>query len=361
MSKFTTDNLVTHLRHLARWPMNRRRCVCLNAIFVWRHARIAHMYSSMSMHLQRFGYILTLGLCALAATPACGGAGLAEGPQLGGAVPIGPEPPAPRIIANPADVRIEMKSGRFNINGVALTDAPTLSEFIALLGPPDRKSPLINRIHTYDRYGILLYEPAGPGGEGGFCNLVSNVTIVLGAEDFAFAPHSVFIGKIVFEGYELERATMFAKLGQTRTAKRVFGDSLIVEGRGHSIFIGEPKNPERGPTSIDLEFETSKPRPAAATAKPTFTPPPPRAPEPTIPKLPPAAPPVASRVECAAGNVNCGTFCCRAGTTCVQATQQCSRVEYVMQCPSGTFSCGGTDCCPYGTSCAGAGMCKRGY
>jgi hypothetical protein len=99
------------------------------------------------------------------------------------------------------------------LDGKKLNWPTTLTELEKVLGPADRATDLMNRIHTWDKLGVTVYtDSAKPGA-------VEEICIQLVKEPYAFSPRESWAGKLVAFGAETANKTdnaVFEKAGFAR-------------------------------------------------------------------------------------------------------------------------------------------------
>jgi hypothetical protein len=114
------------------------------------------------------------------------------------------------------------------INGTRLDSASLLSDYIVVLGEPDRKFEGANNIYTFDDLGIYLYENYHDG------NKIIEVSFDFRKDyDFDFSPKHKFRGTILLPDYDLklDKHTGIRKIRkkcekhQNKSLELEFGDS----------------------------------------------------------------------------------------------------------------------------------------
>jgi hypothetical protein len=126
-------------------------------------------------------------------------------PTATSAAPAAPAPPAasaaPSAQAGPIDpasVSISLGDAGVVVNGTRL-EGPTVADVKRLFGEPDRVDEKVNRIHVFDRHGIIAYEA--------YDGLVSELQIYFAPEDYPFIPKTMFRGHIDFAGQPVDKTT----------------------------------------------------------------------------------------------------------------------------------------------------------
>jgi len=110
-----------------------------------------------------------------------------------------------------------------------------LSDIETVLGPPDRTwdSKGANKVHTWDRLGVVVYEPYD-----GRC---VSLTFPYKTMPSSYTPHTLFGGSIALDGRRLERTLTVAKVKQWPGATQPYTPASIVFDRGdfHVFTINE--------------------------------------------------------------------------------------------------------------------------
>lgn len=110
--------------------------------------------------------------------------------------PSAPPPAVPRCkpyvkaIGGP---KISFSKKGVEINGKLLGDRPLVSEVEAALGKADRVSAVANRIHVYEKLGVIAYQPNGS-------ERIVQVTVLFAEMPWVFMPRSTFQGELTVDG-----------------------------------------------------------------------------------------------------------------------------------------------------------------
>jgi len=265
-----------------------------------------------------------------------------------------------------------MQNGRIAINGNLLPIVPTMADFETMFGPADRTSEKINRISSWDRYGVATYQSKKSVSTGA----IDSVALWLEPTEYDFAPKTVFAGSVSVEGQRVDRSDPVESLARMPNAQRMFGTSAKVKGKVHEVYASGS-----APKLIQLTFQqaemssddkkkvqalvddalnesssSSRPRPASTPPPPLSSASTPASPFSSSSNPFKSSPPPKAAMSCpSSAPVDCGSFCCPSDASC--SGGKC--VRWVKQCPGGTSSCGDGYCCPYGSTCSGGGMCRR--
>lgn len=137
-----------------------------------------------------------LAVCVLA----CGGAPAAKPAATGNSTAV-TVPTTHRLPQRTADVRIVVSAKEISFNGVPISGQPKVADIKAIFGEPDRtwESGGVNRVHTWDKLGLLIYEPYDASGSNGDGRCVS-VTFPFKAMSPSFTPATMFGGTINLDG-----------------------------------------------------------------------------------------------------------------------------------------------------------------
>jgi hypothetical protein len=170
--------------------------------------------------------------------------------------PTTPLPSAP--ITDPAQLRAVLDRRGLELGGYVFGPTPTLAEFRAVLGAPDRTVDLANRIHTYDRLGIILYEP--------YDGHVSAANVYFARSDLEFGPRETYRGTATIVGTAVTGATPVAALALLPGATY---DSMFDEydlELGACSLILEHRNGESTLAEIAIQFQDAPVAPTAGGA-----------------------------------------------------------------------------------------------
>ncbi len=100
---------------------------------------------------------------------------------------------------NTGGITISVKPGEFKINNVKVNAAWSLQDVKATLGEPDRVRVGYNKTHTYDRYGIVLFERVNNNVPTG---VIAEVQVFLAppVDKNEVVPTGIFTGVCKFNG-----------------------------------------------------------------------------------------------------------------------------------------------------------------
>jgi len=126
--------------------------------------------------------------------------------QLGSAPLAERKPPPAKPLRFPKrtqDVVIAISGTKILANGVAVTGNGTVADWIAVYGKPERTwaGGGINKIHTWDRLGFIVYEPTSNAGRA------SSVTFLYKPMGQAYDPKVMFDGYLLVDGTDYATAT----------------------------------------------------------------------------------------------------------------------------------------------------------
>jgi hypothetical protein len=150
-------------------------------------------------------------------------------------------------IREPSEVEIALSSEGVSINGEQL-HAPTVETFSRLFGPADRTEENMDRMHTYDRYGLLLYEP--------YDGKVKSALILLSPSDRTHDPAKTFSGRVTLDGQTVSGQTKYAAMPMQQTDAK--GYPWNYRGKGFSLFVVESK-PASLVQSVSIHFDHGPP------------------------------------------------------------------------------------------------------
>jgi hypothetical protein len=95
-----------------------------------------------------------------------------------------------------------VKAGKVKLNKKDVSKEWKLSTFTNVIDTFSRKKEGVNRVHTYDPIGMVLFEPKAPGG------IVSEFQLFLdGVEASKIVPKEFFEGKLTIEKTDITRNT----------------------------------------------------------------------------------------------------------------------------------------------------------
>jgi len=157
------------------------------------------------------------------------------------------------------DIKVTVDGTRIVVNGVDLSANPRLVDIEALYGKADRVWDTkggLNRIHTWDKLGVLVYEPTGNPGRA------ISMTLPFTPVGPAYDPSTMFGGAISVDGFSLKAATMFKDAKARPGVTQPYGDtSLVFEKGGFNVFVPGPKG------TVDLVEISFWKKPPSADAK----------------------------------------------------------------------------------------------
>lgn len=170
---------------------------------------------------------------------------------------LGASAPA-KVIKNPKrtqDVVIGITGTAITANGVPVTGNGMVADWIAIYGKPDRtwtNSAKINKIHTWDKLGFIIYEPYGNPGRA------TSVTFLFKPMKMEYDPKTMFAGSIVVDGGDLTAQTELNKVKSRTGATLPYGANSVVFPKGAFNVFTTGKN---GPLElVELAmWKTEKP------------------------------------------------------------------------------------------------------
>jgi hypothetical protein len=144
--------------------------------------------------------------------------------QIDGGDPATAPPAEPTAGHGPV---IAINGAAIEINGFSLSTTPQLSDVVALIGPWDRvwdKPAGINKVYTWDRLGVLAYEP-----KDGRC---VSLTLPFAPMNMDYDPAQLFTGTFSIDGQALHRQTTLATLKARPGATQPYANTSVVFPRG---------------------------------------------------------------------------------------------------------------------------------
>jgi hypothetical protein len=103
-----------------------------------------------------------------------------------------------------------VKAGKVKLNKKDVSKEWKLSTFTASIDTFSRKKLGVNKVHTYDNFGIILFEPAPQKMESG---LVSEFQIILDEiESSNITPKNFYEGKLTIEKMDFTRNTTIEEI-----------------------------------------------------------------------------------------------------------------------------------------------------
>lgn len=161
-----------------------------------------------------------------------------------------PAPVAIRVPQRTTEVRVVVTAQAITLNGVPVRGKPMVADIKAILGVPDRtwESGGANRIHTWDKLGVLVYEPYDADGSSGDGRCTS-ITFPYKAMMSSFTPQTLFGGSIELDGKPLTPSlTLATVLGWSGATQPYTKQSLVFDRGEFHVFALE----ERPNTRLDL-------------------------------------------------------------------------------------------------------------
>ncbi|MEO8704180.1 MAG: tetratricopeptide repeat protein [Kofleriaceae bacterium] len=129
----------------------------------------------------------------------------------------------PAGVSRTADVSVAIAGTHVTMNGRSISGKPMLADIEAVFGKADRvweKKGGVNRIHTWDRLGLLVYEPYD-----GRC---ISATFPFKAAGSEFDPRTKFGGSLVIDGNQLSATTTFGSVKSRAGATQPYGAGSVV-------------------------------------------------------------------------------------------------------------------------------------
>ncbi len=109
------------------------------------------------------------------------------------------------VIAQPVanKINVNIKAGKFNINNAKVTNGWKIAPVTAALGTDERKRDGFNTTHSYDNFGIVLFEKNVEKVPSG---IISEVQFWFSAgETNAVTPSGLFTGRMLIEKLKVTR------------------------------------------------------------------------------------------------------------------------------------------------------------
>lgn len=169
-----------------------------------------------------------------------------------------------------ADVRILVTAKAIAFNGVPIGGQPRVADIRAIYGAPDRiwDSGGANRIHTWDRLGMLVYEPYAADGKSGDGRCIST-TFPFKAMSPSFSPTTLFGGAVVLDNKVLAPTLSLGGVLKWPGATQPYTKQSVVFDRGEFHVFALEDHAGQGLDLVELSF----------WQQPTPTRPAPRAPD----------------------------------------------------------------------------------
>jgi len=171
---------------------------------------------------------------------ACGGPGKPTAVPTGGG--SGGTAKAPhRIPQQTIEVHVVIAAKAILINGVELGGKPKVTDIEAIFGKPDRTWDTggANKIHTWDKLGLLVYEPYDADGSGGDGRCIS-ATFTFKPMSTSFTPSTNFGGTIELDGKLFSRAlSLTTVLGWPGATQPYTKASIVFDREDFHVFTIE--------------------------------------------------------------------------------------------------------------------------
>jgi hypothetical protein len=133
------------------------------------------------------------------------------------------------------DMKIAVSGTRVTMNGVDIKGKPMLADFEAVYGKPDRvwDQNTGNRVHTWDRLGLVAYEPRD--------GRVISATFPFKPMGAAYDPKTMFGGSIIVDGLAMGPSHDIDTIKTRRGATQPYTKASIVFDKGdiHVFTIGK--------------------------------------------------------------------------------------------------------------------------
>jgi len=169
-----------------------------------------------------------------------------------------------RIPTRTQDVVVSITGSTITANGVALNGNTMVSDWIAVYGKPDRlwDTGGVNKIHTWDKLGLIIYEPVGKPGRAG------SVTFVWKPIGIKYDPATMFGGSLIVDGFAMTSSTQLGAVKARPGATQPYGAGSVVFVKGaFNVFTASKDGP------LDLvELAMWKTEGPVATTPPTTNP-----------------------------------------------------------------------------------------
>ncbi len=135
-----------------------------------------------------------------------------------------------------ADVRVVVSKQKVTLDGATLSGTPMVSDVEAILGPSDRTWDTrggANKVHTWDRLGVLVYEPYD-----GRC---VSITLPFKPMSTSYSPKTLFGGSITVDGKHIGPTMTLPAIKRMPGAKQPYTNKSVVFDRGdfHVFTINE--------------------------------------------------------------------------------------------------------------------------
>ncbi len=184
-------------------------------------------------------------------------------------VPPPPTPNRTHVPKSSGDVQVVITGKVITMNGFKISGTPMLTDLEAAFGPADRvwesggRTRSGNRIHTWDRLGLLVYEPYD-----GRC---VSATFPYKPMTNSFTPKTSFSGSIKLDGNQFNPSVDLATVkGWAGATQPYSGASIVFDREDFHVFTIQ----EQTGNTLDL-VEVSFWQKGTGTDKPRKPPPPP--------------------------------------------------------------------------------------
>ncbi len=139
-----------------------------------------------------------------------------------------------RFPSRTQDVTIAISGTRILANGVEVTGNSQVSDWIGIYGKPDRvwdTKQGVNKIHTWDKLGFIIYEPTNNPGRAG------SVTFPFVPMKMAYDPSTMFGGSLIIDGYAFSGSTSLGSVKARPGSTQPYGASSVVFPKGaYNVF-----------------------------------------------------------------------------------------------------------------------------
>ncbi|MBA2541447.1 MAG: sel1 repeat family protein [Deltaproteobacteria bacterium] len=153
-------------------------------------------------------------------------------------------PATHRVPQTTTDVKVSVTDKKIVMNGIAVSAKPSVADMEAIFGKPDRTwdSGGANKVHTWDRIGLLVYEPYDADGTTGDGRCIS-ATFPFKAMSTSFSPKTMFGGSITLDGQPLAPKLALDAVLKWPGATQPYTSASLVFDRGefHVFTIEEKK------------------------------------------------------------------------------------------------------------------------
>jgi hypothetical protein len=148
-----------------------------------------------------------------------------------------------------SDVTVTITGTKVLINNTAVSNKPMVADFERLFGKPDRvweKEGAVNRIHTWDKIGLLVYEP--------FDGRCISATFPFKPLGSSFDPKTMFGGAITVDGNRMSPLTTLKTVKSRAGATTPYGPTSVIFDKG-DLHVFTNAGTEAGPIElVELSF-----------------------------------------------------------------------------------------------------------